>query len=127
MREPHYLRDIFSRQAAKIAKTCIPCAALAFFAPLREKKSCERYYFLAGVFSRQAAKVAKTYIIPFRCSSEEAEEVDERQEERRLPRLRAAPDGIEMVAACPVKERMQKGPVVILMILVGCKNSRNQC
>ena len=59
--------------AAKIAKTCIPCAALAFFAPLREKKSCERYYFLAGVFSRQAAKVAKTYIIPFRCSSEEAE------------------------------------------------------
>ena len=65
MREPHY--------AAKIAKTCIPCAALAFFAPLREKKSCERYYFLAGVFSRQAAKVAKTYIIPFRCSSEEAE------------------------------------------------------
>ena len=59
--------------------------------------------------------------------SEEAEEVDERQEEGRLPRLRAVPDGIEMVAACPVKERMQKGAVVILMILVGCKNGRNQC
>ena len=58
--------------------------------------------------------------------SEEAEEVDERKEESRLPRLRAAPDGIEMIAACPVKERMQKGTVVILMIHVGVKDRRDE-
>ena len=59
MREPHYLRDIFSRQAAKVAKTCIPCAAFAFFAPLREDKQHARASFLARYFfspSRQGRK-----------------------------------------------------------------------
>ena len=36
LREPHYSRDIFSRQAAKGAKTCIPRGAFAFSVPLRE-------------------------------------------------------------------------------------------
>ena len=50
MREPHYLRDIFSRQAAKVAKTYIPCAAFASSAPLREKKQHARASLLARYF-----------------------------------------------------------------------------
>lgn len=60
-----FSRMIFSRQAAKGAKPCIPRAAFASFATLRERETaCERYYLLAGFF---LAKPPRAQSISFHC------------------------------------------------------------
>ena len=70
MREPRSSRDIFSRQAAKVSKTCIPCAAFAFFAPLREDKQHARASLLAGYFFSPSRKGRKD-LYTLRCLGEQ--------------------------------------------------------